>query len=250
MAEKVITMIDKSSPIPAYHQIASDLIDRVNRGEWKIGDKLPPETLLVEEYDVSRVTMRQALSELEGRGIITRQRGRGSFLSMNPTPFTENLNFPSPKSGGKKTDHQQTRILEWKLVNSAPLNVQQMFGLPENQSLIFLSRVFVRNGKPIGLSHIWFPMEMVPDIMARGLVNKSVTDTLNAYYNYRVKRIENYIEAGKMNAEEANILESTYDASALRIISTHYLDDGRPIEFSSTLWVGALTRFRLVVEET
>ncbi len=238
--------IDKSSPIPAYHQIASDLIERIAKGEWTVGDRFPPETELVQEYEVSRVTMRQALAELEQRGIIERQRGRGSFLTMNPTPFIESLNFPSPnQEKGRKND---SRILEWKYIKETPLYVQQMFQVGQNQELIFLSRLFMRNNIPVGLNHTWFPAEMVPDLIEKGLVNKSVTETLKARYQYKIQKVENYIEAVKMNAGEAALLENSYDAPALKIISTHCLTDGTPIEYSTTLWVAATTRFRMIAE--
>ncbi len=238
--------IDKSSPIPVYHQIASDLIERISKGEWIVGDRFPPETELIQEYEVSRVTMRQALAELEQRGIIERQRGKGSFLTTNPTPFIESLNFPSPNQ--EKSKKNDSRVLEWKYMKEIPLYVQQMFRIRENQELIFLSRLFLRNDIPVGLNHTWFPAEMVPDLIEKGLVNKSVTDTLNQRYQYKIQKVENYIEAAKMNAQEAALLENSYDAPALKIISTHFLDSGIPIEYSNTLWVAATTRFRMIAE--
>lgn len=202
MDNKCRNIIDKSSPIPAYHQIASDLIARITAGEWKIGDKLPPETELVKEYSVSRVTMRQALSELEGRGLINRIQGKGSFLTTHPTPFIEDLGFPSPRAKEKKLKPDEIRILEWKFIKSAPLNVQQMFGLGQDQSLVFLSRVFLCKGKPIGLNCIWFPAEMVPDIIAKGLQNKSVSGTLSKLYVCSQQKKGRFLKAHcKMNLQ-------------------------------------------------
>ena len=62
--------IDRSSPVPAYYQIQLDLSDRIQRGEWNDRKQLPSESTLAEQYAVSRITLRQALAELEKDGII------------------------------------------------------------------------------------------------------------------------------------------------------------------------------------
>ena len=57
--------IDRNSPVPAYYQIQLDLSDRIQRGEWNDRKQLPSESTLAEQYAVSRITLRQALAELE-----------------------------------------------------------------------------------------------------------------------------------------------------------------------------------------
>ena len=69
----VVHQVDKTSPVPVYHQISDDLISRIIAGEWLPGDRLPSELEFTEAYQVSRVTLRQALAELERQGIISRQ---------------------------------------------------------------------------------------------------------------------------------------------------------------------------------
>lgn len=244
-----MALVDKNSPIPAYHQIASDIIERISRSEWKIGDQLPSEAVLVKDYGVSRVTLRQALANLEERGLIERQQGRGAFLRVNPDPIVQNLNFPSIEYTNKITQKNESVILEWRIERSPSPYAQQMFGLNPDISYVFLSRLFVFQGKILGLNYAWFPQEMVPDIISKGLIDSSVTSTLKKRYNYHITRISNYIEAANAKAEEAKLLEIPYNLPVMKILSTHYLEDGRPVEYSSTLWVGTLTRFHLEVSE-
>ena len=71
-------MIDRDSPVPVYYQIQQDLISRISRGEWQIGEQMPSESSLIDEYKVSRVTPRQALAELEKDNLIKRHRGKGN----------------------------------------------------------------------------------------------------------------------------------------------------------------------------
>lgn len=246
------TLIDKSSPIPAYHQIASHLVERVNGGEWKLGDRLPSEAVLAQEYGVSRLTLRQALADLESRGLITRMQGKGAYLTGIAKPFVENLNFPilGYQKDQKAPDRSENRVLELRLDRAGPA-VREVFGLEEGEDtpLVYLRRLFVREGRPLGLNHAWFPSALVPGLVEEGLVDSSITATLSKRYRYKFAKIENFIEASSAGAVDATLLECPYNSSLLKIQSTYYLGDGTLIEHSSTLWLGNLTRFHLVVED-
>ena len=96
--------LDRNSPIPAYYQIELDLKERITKKEWDINDRLPSEAELSAQYDVSRVTIRQALAELEKDGIIKKQRGKGAFVSANPQAFIHDLDYSI--ISGEKLNHQ------------------------------------------------------------------------------------------------------------------------------------------------
>ncbi|MBB4934607.1 DNA-binding GntR family transcriptional regulator [Lipingzhangella halophila] len=65
---------------PQYRRIAAELRDRINRGDLSAGDPLPSESALVHTYGVSRSTARQALSDLEGSGLVVSVHGKGRFV--------------------------------------------------------------------------------------------------------------------------------------------------------------------------
>lgn len=235
-------IIDKQSPIPAYHQITSHLMERISLGEWQLGDKLPAEEALAREYHVSRITLRQAMAELEQQGLITRQRGRGAFLTGTPSPFVESLNLPGIDQTVRRLRYDR-EILEWKRTDQVEPALRQAFSLTEKRPLIHLCRLFLHEGRPLALNRVWLPEELVPGIMEEGLLNESISDTMAQRYGQPFARIENYIAAGRLNAADAALMQSAYDTPVLEILSTHSLADGRPAEFSRTLWVGSLVRF-------
>ena len=69
---------------PLYSVIASRAEALIASGEWQEGDRLPPERQLCQDFGVSRATLRQALGELEERGLISRHQGRGTFVTQAP----------------------------------------------------------------------------------------------------------------------------------------------------------------------
>ena len=68
------------TPQAQYRRIAAELRERITVGDLAPGDALPSEAALVREYDVSRGTARQALSELEGTGLVVAIHGKGRFV--------------------------------------------------------------------------------------------------------------------------------------------------------------------------
>ena len=70
-----------SLPIPRYREIADQIQGEIASGKWSVGEKLAPEQLLASEYDVSRFTIREAMSLLEESGLISRQRRRGTIVT-------------------------------------------------------------------------------------------------------------------------------------------------------------------------
>lgn len=79
------TAMAKKTRLHAYsslhEQVRQDLLDRILAGEYKYGDRLPPEDDLCEYYGVSRITVRRAVSELAAQFIVVRRRGVGTEVS-------------------------------------------------------------------------------------------------------------------------------------------------------------------------
>ena len=66
---------------PLYEQIQNDLIDKIQAGEYRAGDRIPSEKEIAEQYGVSRITAVKALTELSLNGYIHRVQGKGSFAN-------------------------------------------------------------------------------------------------------------------------------------------------------------------------
>jgi len=83
--EKIMTIPLERGPnsLPLYMQVADKIKQRIDSGEWRDGESIPPEKALCTEYDVARGTMRQALKQLEDEGVLRREQGRGTFVSLS-----------------------------------------------------------------------------------------------------------------------------------------------------------------------
>ena len=77
----IVGSIDKGSPVPFYYQLRQLLESAVAGGVLTAGEQIPTEASLCERYDVSRTVVRQALSDLERTGLVTRLKGKGTFVA-------------------------------------------------------------------------------------------------------------------------------------------------------------------------
>jgi GntR family transcriptional regulator len=80
-AQLPTSRIDRTSPVPFYFQLKKALAEEIVAGRWLPGDRLPSEPSICDQFEVSRTTVRQALSELEAEGMIRREKGRGTFVA-------------------------------------------------------------------------------------------------------------------------------------------------------------------------
>jgi GntR family transcriptional regulator len=89
---------DRRNAIPLYHQIEMSLRRKILSGEILKGALLPSEMALAEEYQVSRITVRQALANLDKDGLVARKRGKGNFVAK------DGIEIQAPKFTGSLQD--------------------------------------------------------------------------------------------------------------------------------------------------
>lgn len=75
--------LDRSGPLPLYHQVAEIFRQLIANGEWRQGEMLPSLDALVEELGVARVTVREAIKLLRNDGLLMPERGRGTIVTAN-----------------------------------------------------------------------------------------------------------------------------------------------------------------------
>ena len=78
--------LDKSVPIPLYFQLKELVLDEIKKGNYKEGDMIPTENEISEEFQISRTTVRQAITELVQEGWLYRVKSKGTFVTRPKIP--------------------------------------------------------------------------------------------------------------------------------------------------------------------
>lgn len=241
-------LINRESALPAYQQIANNLIDRIRIGEWQPGDLLPGENHLAKDYGVSRVTIRQALNVLNAEDMVQKKQGVGTIIKPNTAFVMHNVISPSVDKtfSGNDPDIVSRDI---QIVRTTSFDIAACAGIdlsacPESY---YLRRIFVKNDNPIGFHQAWFPVDQTPNLDTQGLVENSISATLSQRYHLKIVQTGHNISTTKMDAVVADILGEPCETAALKINSIFYDADDKAIEYSSTIWTSKYTSLQLLL---
>lgn len=244
--------IDRNSPIPIYYQIETDLKKRIIRREWDKSQQLPTEIELAKHYNVSRITLRQALAELEKDGVISKQRGKGTFINSDPAPYVNNLSYTLVAGDRIKQQPYSiaATVLEQMVVTDIFPDVYEHLELKPDDRVVYIKRLFILNGKPLAVGRSWLSAKIVPDLENTQLINNSLSQTLLRKYKIHASLVEDYMEVVRSTQAECNLLKCAYDTPLILIKGTSFFDDNQPLEYSNMLWAGDSVRFRFTMRDS
>ncbi|TKJ46931.1 hypothetical protein CEE34_06320 [Candidatus Aerophobetes bacterium Ae_b3a] len=80
--------VDKNKIIPLYYQVSQILEEMITKGGIKPGEKLPPEEILADQFEVSRPTINKAMSLLVTKSLVLQERGKGTFVRAKEVKLT------------------------------------------------------------------------------------------------------------------------------------------------------------------
>jgi len=225
-----MTQINRLSKTPLYHQLYEILNGKIRHGEWKPGDMIPPESKLSEEFEVSRVTVRQVLDMLANEGFILRERGRGTFVTqpkveqalMRIVSFTEDMNQRGILPG--------TRALETRLI-PAPADIASELQVQPGEELALIVRLRLGDGEPMSLEESYLLHKTCPGILEQDIVSTPMRRLLDREYGIRWLRARQVIRAIPAPRHLARILGIQPNASLLFIERVSYSTTNTPTEF-------------------
>ena len=240
--------VDRASPLPVYFQIARDLRRRIEQGEWRTGEAIPAEPSLAREYDVSRVTVRQALADLVKDDLLERRRGSGTYVRDVPRPLVHDLALTTGALAARLRQRgfeNRAEVLEVGQLVDPPDQIRHRLQLPASANAIFMVRRLVINEEPTAIYRSWFNADLVPGLDRSKRLSGSLSVELGEAYGLVPVRSENALEVVRSTREEAALLGVRSDEPLLVLTTTSYLADGRPLEHAQLGWLGDRIRFHI-----
>jgi GntR family transcriptional regulator len=225
-----MTRIDRNSKLPLYHQLYELLRGNISRGEWRPGDMIPPESELVERYQVSRTTVRQVLDMLVNEGLIYREQGRGTFVA-HPTVeqtlvrivnFTEDMRMRGCEPSSK--------VLFSGLV-PAPQDIAEKLEVEPGEELARLERLRLADEEPMGVEESYLVHRRCPGVLQGDYVSNSLREALARDYGIRWTHARQSIRAILAPRDLAGLLAIQPPSALLFIERVSYSQAGVPVEF-------------------
>nr|WP_182550350.1 GntR family transcriptional regulator [Phyllobacterium myrsinacearum] len=228
------TLIDRNHPEPLYVQLRIILKSMIDNRELQLNDKLPSERELVEIYGVSRITVRQAIKDLENLGFLQTRAGKGIYVS-EPKPtyeieivrsFTETAEANNRKPG--------MRLLTGAVIQ-ADLEITRPLSLPAGSNVIFLERLRFLDDLPVVVQRDWFAEAIAPGILDIDWnnENRSLYAEFNNRYGVIPTRGQSTLSARLASEQEAKLLQLDLPAAVLTLDQIAYDNEYRPVNVSS-----------------
>ena len=243
MAVPLNLSIDKSSPIPLYHQIVTGIEAAIHDGTLSTGSKLDNEIDLAAQLTLSRPTVRKAMDELVRSGLLVRKRGVGTQVvaSQVRRPLQlSSLYDDLTRSGSTPT----TEVLEFSH-EPAPDAIRETLLLPTDASVYHLIRLRSAADKPLALMENWVRDDIV-ELSATALSDRGLYDILRtAGVNFRLANQR--IGALIADESQAALLRTTAGSALVSMERTAVDDTGRHVETGHHVYRGDSYSFELTL---
>lgn len=222
--------------IPNYYRVEKHLRDRIRSGELKPGDPVPPESQLVQQFNISRMTVRQALSRLVFEGLIERQRGRGSFVAE--ARFQHTHVFASfeeeMQARGSTTSH---KLID-KRIEPAEGKVAESLGLSEDTPVVVLERQRLVDGEVVGYEIRYFPRWIGDALTYDEIRTQTLVTAMRRVIGRVHSRLKLRILASVARPREAKVLGIKIGAPVLIRENTWFVDPEGPIQYGKSIYRG------------
>ncbi|MBE9049751.1 phosphonate metabolism transcriptional regulator PhnF [Nostocales cyanobacterium LEGE 11386] len=228
--------------MPIYAKIAAQLRQNIHQGVYQVGDQLPTEAKLAEQFAVNRHTLRQAIALLKNEGLLRVDRGRGTFVAA------KTIRYPI----GKRVRYNQTlKVQGWQakfqiirtLEVPADITVAKGMEINLGEPVALIERLSFADEEPISMSTGYFPLNRFPDFLELKNIKilqelQSISQYLQQVYACDHIRRSTCVSARAVQPRDAQWLQLPLNQPILLAESVNVDQKGNVIEYGVTRFRG------------
>lgn len=227
-------MIDPNKELPLYAQIKAELRQLIENGDLEPGTRLPSEKDLASEFDVSTITVKRAVLDLVREGLITRQRGKGTFVVgpklernlVDLTSFTDEMLHRGLTPGNK--------LLNISII-PAKGRVASTLQIELAEEVIFIERVRLIEGDPLMIERTYLPHHLYPGLIEKFQTQSSLYKLMTQEYGIGIVEARQTLEPVLVDRVESSVLNVMPGSPALLIELTSFSENDCPVEYTKGL---------------
>jgi GntR family transcriptional regulator len=218
-----------SEEVPLYYQLRTILRETILSGRYGAGEQIPTEVQLVQDYGVSRITVRQSLGMLEEEGLIRREVGRGTFVSdhlpprpsLNMDGTLNDLISPGMASSIRLVDHRVTK---------ATAEDAEDLRIRPGDPLVRCARLLYHSQEPYCLVVNLLPQAIGAKLTRRYLRKGSILQYVENTLGMKLREADQTVKAILADATLARILQTGIGSPLLLVHRLVRANDGTPVE--------------------
>ncbi|MFG1955341.1 GntR family transcriptional regulator [Micromonospora sp. NPDC048830] len=233
--------------MPLHEQIRNVLLHEIESGAYDSGGRLPTEPELCEQFGVSRITVRRAVSDLEEMGLVHRKQGVGTFVATRRAELgTMSVGGFSDQLSGAGTPSRSIVVSE---VIPADTRLAHALAIKAGADVFHLVRIFLMDGLPLAMDDSCYALDRFPGF--DGMIDDmtSTYRVLRKHYGVQIVSVEREIGIAFTNAQSARWLDRPERDPLILIEKTATDRDGSVVHVSRVECVPTRMRLRSVVAE-
>jgi GntR family transcriptional regulator len=239
-------VVNKQSPLPLYYQIEEHIKGLIDSGGLKPGDVLPSEREFAESFNISRMTVRQAITNLVNKNLLYRKKGSGTYVSPHKfeqslhglTSFSEDMRKRGLEPGNK--------LIHFEL-SSPTEELIDHFSLQEEDLVYKIKRIRLANGEPMALETSYIPVKLIPGL-SQEILTRSLYQYVEEHVGIKLGHAAQSIEASAATEDDARHLQLELGEPVLFIQRDTFLDDGAPFELVKSTYRGDKYKYKMNIE--
>ncbi|MFC4402179.1 GntR family transcriptional regulator [Gracilibacillus xinjiangensis] len=236
-------MIDKKSPLPIYYQLQQEIREQIQNGELQPGELIPSERIYTEKYDISRMTVRQAINNLAQEGLLVRMKGKGTFIAEQKiqqtlkgiTSFSEEMKQKGREPG--------SRVISLKEINADRFMANKL-DIDNDAKVLKLKRVRLADQIPVAFETSYMPKDTVGQMKEEDFAN-SFYEYVENVLHFHITHGEQDIESTLAEQEDKEYLGLEDGAPILLIKRLTYISGNKPIEYVRTAYHADKYKYKL-----
>lgn len=225
-----------------YSQLADLMRTRIERGQWPRDHRLPSLEQLMQEFGVARVTVRQAVDLLARQGLLSPQRGRGTFVTGEPERSRViNVVTTLDELARVYADTQPRIVNIDESVTAPPLSLSEGEPAPR---YAYMRRVHLRDGKPYCVIDIYLDERIFRQAPAK-FRTRTVIPLLASMPGVRIHTAHQVLTVGTADLERAHHLELAVNAPVAEVRRIFKDPDGIVIYLADVTYRGDAIRLEM-----
>ena len=230
-------MTSKSNKKFLYLQVYEAIKNNIDNNIWTAGSQIPTEYELMEEFQVSRDTIRKSLAILLQQGYIYKQAGKGTFVRQNKSDYklTKLEGFSEQmKSRGLEPSSE---ILDITCIIPTDY-IKKCLELDDNEEVYRIERLRKANLEPMSYEIAYVSKKLCPNI------DKKIDNTTSLYhlyeeeFNFEMDYGDVNLEAEIASKQVSKILNLTFPSAVLKMSCIVYLKNKKPLYFVNAYYIG------------
>jgi len=242
--------IDRSVPIPLYYQLKELILSEIKGGAYSTDELIPTENDISEMYQLSRTTVRQAISELVQEGWLYRIKSKGTFVGRPKIPQSfirkaESYNNTILRLG--MTPSTEVLALETRRADRLSHDIVNALKLSEGDQVVYLCRLRSADKIPIVTASTYLPYNKCAFLLEHNFNEEQLYSILSSNDSTRIFRINRTVEAVAATTADAQLLRIKRGSPIQLFTSLGYNAYDVPIEYTISRYRGDMNKFEITV---